>query len=191
MSFSSTPLRATDAMPELVRRVALILAALAGLVAARFLRRPHLAGLIVPLWHRLQRVAPRLGRVMARPAVMRARPVRVATAMATRPAGVRLPNGRGWLVRELGYEAVAVRSQLEALLNEPAMRAALAAAPAAGRVLRPVFRMLGLADLTVTTDAGAARGGARPEGSAAPDRDRNAGDAVASGAGVGGKTALA
>ena len=40
-------------------------------------------------------------------------------------------------------------------------------------------------------DAGAALGGARPEGSAAPDRDRNAGDAVASGAGVGGKTALA
>ena len=103
VSFSSTPLRATDSMPELVRRVALILAALAGLVAARFLRRPHLAGLIVPLWHRLQRVAPRLGRVMARPVVMRA----------------------------------------------------------------------------------------RPEGSAAPDRDRNAGDAVASGAGVGGKTALA
>ena len=70
MYFTPSPLNPTDAMPELARRVGLILADLAGLVAARFLRRPHVAGLIVLLWHRLQRVAPRLARAMARPPVL-------------------------------------------------------------------------------------------------------------------------
>ncbi|MBC7634318.1 MAG: hypothetical protein H7251_01820 [Acetobacteraceae bacterium] len=68
-------------------------------------------------------------------------------------APVRLPTGRGWLVRELGYEAVACALQLEALLTEPAMRAALQALPAAGRVLRPVCRILGVPEAVIATIA--------------------------------------
>lgn len=59
-------------------------------------------------------------------------------------ARVRLPCGRGWLVRALGWEAVAYGSQLAALLAEPEMVALLAAVPGVGRVLRPLGRMLGV-----------------------------------------------
>lgn len=141
-----------DAVPELARRVGLILAALAALVAARFLRRPGLAGLIVPLWRRLTHVARRL-RAAARPGRV-CRPAGAGAAVAGEDPGwrlpaVRLPTGRGWLVRELGWEAVGFGSQLAAVLAKPEMQAALAALPRLGRVLRPVCAMLGLDCLAV------------------------------------------
>ncbi|MBC7636130.1 MAG: hypothetical protein H7251_11060 [Acetobacteraceae bacterium] len=55
-----------------------------------------------------------------------------------------LPPGRGWLVREVGWEATGYMAQLEALLAEVTSRASLASAPAAGRLLRPICRMLGV-----------------------------------------------
>ncbi|MBC7636036.1 MAG: hypothetical protein H7251_10585 [Acetobacteraceae bacterium] len=130
------------AAPELVRRLGQILAELAAVVAARFLRRPHLMGLTVLLWSRLSRAAQRFGRVMTRPRKQRS-PRTDRRVYRTRSAAG-LPQGRGWLVRELGYEAVAFGCQLEALLAEPAMQAALVARPAAGRILRPLCRMLGV-----------------------------------------------
>ena len=48
------------------------------------------------------------------------------------------------MLRELGWEIAVYRSQLEDLLAEPDMRAALAAMPGAWRVLRPLCRMLGV-----------------------------------------------
>ncbi len=53
-----------------------------------------------------------------------------------------LPTARGWLVRALGPEAAACATQLEALLAEPAAAELLALAPSAGRILRPIARML-------------------------------------------------
>ena len=149
---TAAPFTPTDAAPETVQRFARILGALAGLIAARFLRRPDLLALIVPLWRWLNRAVRRLERAVARPVVARApgaKRERTATAPA---AGMRLPGGRGWLVRVLGYEAAAYASQLQHLLREPEMQALLAAMPAVGRVLRPVCRMLG-----VTAVAGLAR----------------------------------
>ena len=137
-------------VPELAQRLGMILAALAALVAARFLRRPGLAGLIIPLWRRLTHVARRF-RAAMRPTVRRRLPVprNPTNKDATdKVATVRLPGGRGWLVRELGYEAAGYGSQLEALLSEPAMRAALVAMPRVRRVLRPLCRMLGLSCVT-------------------------------------------
>lgn len=135
-----SPLSADAA--ELVRRLGMILAGLAALVAARFLRNPRLIGLIGPLWRRLTHVASRIERAMARPLRAQAKRVRRDTCSPTRPA--QLPQGRGWLVRELGYEAVGFGLQLQHLLTEPAMQAALATMPAAGLILRPVCRMLGM-----------------------------------------------
>ncbi|MBC7635310.1 MAG: hypothetical protein H7251_06880 [Acetobacteraceae bacterium] len=137
---ASSPLSADAA--ELVRRLGMILAGLAALVAARFLRNPRLIGLIGPLWRRLTHVASRIERAMARPLRARAKRLRRDTPSPTRPA--QLPRGRGWLVRELGYEAVGFGLQLQHLLTEPAMQAALATMPAAGLILRPVCRMLGM-----------------------------------------------
>ena len=88
-------------------------------------------------------------------------PVRVATPRVTtvRARAVRLPSGRGWLVRALGYEAAGYGSQLAALLAEPELQALLTTVPAAGRILRPLCRMLGvepvgaLVPVTVASDA--------------------------------------
>jgi len=131
--------------PELARRMGLILGALAAVVARRFLREPALAGLIVTLWHRLNRVARRFEQAVLRPRPQRVRAKRVVVAdapvVAPRP---RVPGGRMWLVKVLGWEAVGHGSQLSALLAEPEMRAVLEAVPAVGRILRPVCRMLGI-----------------------------------------------
>ena len=72
------------------------------------------------------------------------RQVRAARVVKARVVKVRLPSGRGWLVRALGYEAAGYGSQLAALLAEPELQALLLAAPAAGRILRPLCRMLGV-----------------------------------------------
>ncbi len=60
------------------------------------------------------------------------------------PSAVRLPQGRLWLVRELGWEAAGFGCQLEALLAEPGMRAVLDAVPGVRRILQPICRMLGV-----------------------------------------------
>ena len=150
MDSSPPPLALTPADPQdLARRVGLILAALAALVAARFLRRPGHAGLIVPLWRRLTHVARRmvaaLRPVRPRRAAPRARAMPTPDdAARDRVTAPRLPQGRGWLVRDLGYEAAGFGSQLQAVLEAPDVAALLVMHPAVARVLRPVCHMLGL-----------------------------------------------
>lgn len=147
--FGVTPvLGLPEGLSDLVRRLGVILAGLAAVVAARFVRMPAWAGLTVRVWQRLTHVAPRVGRVMLRGLAQGgAKRVRVSRAGQQRGvdavARVRLPGGRGWLVRVLGYEAAGYRSQLEALLASPEMAAALEAMPEIGRVLRPICLMLG------------------------------------------------
>jgi len=52
------------------------------------------------------------------------------------------PGRFGWLVRLASYHAAGYGSQLRAVLGQPEMIALLRAAPQAGRILRPVCRML-------------------------------------------------
>jgi len=169
MSITSPPPDLSLESPEVVRRLGMIVTALAALVARRFLRHPKLSGLVGPLWSWLNRRVQRFARAVARP-------VRVAETAAqprherkpTAARGVRLPAGRGWLVRELGWEAAAFRCQLETLLAEPAMVALLAAKPAVGRVLRPLGWMLGVPGLA--TKVAAAKVAAKPVTAAKPAR---------------------
>jgi len=161
----------------------LILGALAALIARAFLRRPKLAGLIVPLWQVLTHIAPRFARALTQ-APRAARAPRHSPTPAARKPAMRLPSGRGWLVRELGYEGVAYMSQLQHLLDDPEMRAALTAMPAAQRVLRSVCRMLGVPNLPAPAPAAVAlaTGGVRPDSMpAAPAAACLPGDAVAGG----------
>ena len=152
MNINAPPINPLADVPELLRRLGAIMAGLAAVVARRFLRNPRLVGLIVPLWQRLTHIALRIERAVGR--TTRVRPRRAGQGGGKRMiAPMRLPTGRGWLVRELGYEAVAFALQLEALLTEPAMRAALQALPAAGRVLRPVCRILGVPEAVIATIA--------------------------------------
>ena len=141
MIVSTEPFGLPDDAPELARRFAVIMAGLGALVAARFLRMPHLSGFTLLLYGRLNRAVRRFHRALTQPPQVRVVRARVA---AVRVRSLELPRGRGWIVRELGWEAAAFMGYLENLLAEIATQMALAGVPRAGRILRPVCRMLGV-----------------------------------------------
>ena len=130
-----------EVAPEMVRRVEMIVSAVAALIARRFLRDPRFMALIVPLWGWLNRTVRRMGRVRVVAAVPVVRAKREPVASVPR---VLLPAGKAWLVKALGWEAAGYGSQLQALMQEPEMVALLAAVPGVVRVLRPLGRMLGV-----------------------------------------------
>ena len=66
---------------------------------------------------------------------------RPATPVAT-PPRQRDPSSHGWLAR-IHHPARQIACQVEHLLAQPDTRAFVAAAPQAGRLLRPLCRMLG------------------------------------------------
>jgi hypothetical protein len=131
--------------PDFARRLGVILAGLAALIARRFVRDPFHAALIVPLWRHITRAARRLDRAFAR---LAAAPAPAPSPRRPHPAGPHrrsvLPTRRGWLVATLGSEAAAYASQLAFLLAEPEAAAALANSLAARRTLAPIRHMLGL-----------------------------------------------
>jgi hypothetical protein len=131
--------------PDFARRLGVILAGLAALIARRFVRDPFHAALIVPLWRHITRAARRLDRAFAR---LAAAPAPAPSPRRPHPAGPHrrsvLPTRRGWLVATLGSEAAAYASQLKFLLAEPEAADALANSLAARRTLAPIRRMLGL-----------------------------------------------
>ncbi len=131
------------AAPDFARRLGVILAGLAALVARRFLRDPFRAALVVPLWTHLTHAARRLNRAFARLAAARAPRPRRPRASGPRRAPT-FPTRRGWLVAALGSEAASYATQIESLLAEPTAAAALARSLAARRTLAPIRRMLGL-----------------------------------------------
>ena len=130
--------------PEFAGRFGRILALLAKLVAASFLRNPRLVLLIIPLCARLNRLRQRCERLMAHLAAGRLPRPRKPGPSGPHPSGPALPTRRAWLVRELGSEAACYGSQMQALLAEPAAVELLLHAPAARRIVNPILRMLGL-----------------------------------------------
>jgi hypothetical protein len=58
--------------------------------------------------------------------------------------GPALPRRFGWLVKVGGYRAAGFGSQLQTVLSTPEMAEMLAAAPQAGRILRPLCRALAI-----------------------------------------------
>ena len=122
-----------------------ILSDLQAAIAARAARDRTLTVLLLAVWGRIARMRGRLERLVAlwRAGILPApRPPRARkpAKSTSRPA---YPTGPDWLLRTLGYEAVAVGLQLRHLLTEAECGAFLAAVPQAGRVLRPLLRMLG------------------------------------------------
>jgi hypothetical protein len=109
--------------------------------------RGGLAGLLTALlFGRLIRRGLRFAALLAafRAGTLRALPPRAPgsprPARSSEPP--RLPGGFGWLVRRCGWQAAGYGSQLRALLAEPEVVALLRAAPQAGRIFRPLCRML-------------------------------------------------
>ena len=81
----------------------------------------------------------------ARPGLReRSRPAERASGLPASPKRGRLPARFGWLLR-FGSEVACHRSQLEHwLTTNPELGKLLAAAPQAGRILRPLCHMLGI-----------------------------------------------
>ncbi len=100
-----------------------------GLLTGRLLRlNTRLAGLLAR-WRAGTLPRPRAPRP-GRPSVRRERP--------------RYPTRHAWLVVEVGHTAAVYGLYIEQVLAEPAFAEFIAAAPQAGRLLRPLCRMLGV-----------------------------------------------
>jgi hypothetical protein len=154
--------------PDFSRRLRLILNTLTALIARRFLREPRLAALIVPLWSRLNRAARRFERLMTCLAAGRLPKPRKSGPSGPHRSVAALPTGRGWLVAALGPEAAACAMQLQTLLAEPATAELLAAAPTAGRILRPLARLLAIGAFAPRPRPARAAPGTAPPGEPPP-----------------------
>ncbi len=158
-------------------RFAAIIDGLCKAVAASLGRGGMTGPLIILIWSRLRRMATRFTRLAARvragkPSVARRRP---ASSRPARPRPPRLPNRFAWLPG-LVPPAAAYGSQLQYLLMDPQMAALIAAAPQAGRILRPLCRMLGVRPPPILT-ANLLRPRPAPRG--APSRPAASGPAPA------------
>jgi hypothetical protein len=125
-------------------RFALVIAGLCRAIAARSAWHRLATPLLVLVWSRLGRTAARFAALAAR--VRAGTPSPSTAACRSGPSGPppqRLPGNFAWLLRFVP-EAAASASQLQHLLADPDMAALLAAAPQAGRLLRPLCRMLGV-----------------------------------------------
>ncbi len=128
-------------------RFAAIIDLLHRAVAARIAGGALAGPLIILICGRLRRMARRFASLAARHVAGRLHIRR--RAPSPRPARRRsgppgwYPRGHAWLVR-LVPAAAGGGSQLQYLLAEPEMADFLAAAPQAGRILRPLCRALGI-----------------------------------------------
>jgi len=128
-------------LPIVIRALRVAVAAWGG--------RRLIEGVLVLLLHRrLGEVCGRLERLMARFAAglpMRLGVRAVVCSPGSGVPGVRLwPRRFGWLCAAAAHEAAGFGEQIRAVLAHPDMVALLAAAPQAGRLLRPVCRALGI-----------------------------------------------
>jgi hypothetical protein len=132
-------------MPTLATCFSLILAGLRAAIAPVAARDRARTTLLVLLWGRLARMATRFERLFARwraGTLPRPRPARAGQRTRRQPHP-HLPANPAWLVAMV-RETAPMASQLQHLLAHPDIADFLAAAPQAGRILRPLCHMLGL-----------------------------------------------
>jgi hypothetical protein len=152
----SPPIQAVA--PALSARFSLMLQELRRVIAVRCAGRDAAITvarpLLILLWAQLNRTVARFNVLAARVAAgqLAAPRPRPAHDNASRPAPLSplpsrarpmWPTGSGWLVR-LVPEAACSAGGLHYLVTQPELAALLAAAPQAGRLLRPLCRLLGV-----------------------------------------------
>ena len=138
--------------PSLSQRLTLVVQALRAAIAAHAARDRATVALAWLVWPYLNRLAARFaalaarvqaGKLAAAPTTrLRAAP-EVLRLQVPRLRPPTLPQGFAWLAR-LAPSILPLRSQVCHLLGDPELAALLAAAPGAGRILRPLCRMLGI-----------------------------------------------
>jgi len=106
--------------------------------------------LMMLIWRYLHRPVQRLQRLIEKLQAGTLTPPRPRAITPTPPIPrapkLRLPNHHAWLIR-LIQRTAQLHAQLEILIARPEMAELLAAAPQAGRILRPLCRMLGIRPL--------------------------------------------
>jgi hypothetical protein len=127
---------------SLANRLSPAIDALCATIAHHAARHRALASLMLLVWSRLRRLLTRLDRLATRWQTGALRPTRPGGKPGTTPHS-RIPTGHAWLVR-LVPPAAQFAPQVEALLHDPELASLLQAAPQAGRLLRPLCRMLGI-----------------------------------------------
>ena len=115
-------------------------------------RHRPLAPLLVLVWTRLRRTVARLDRLAARWQQGRLRPARIRIRGQRRPPQIhpaeaalprRTPAGHAWLIR-LHQPIAQWAPRIQLMLDDPEIIALCAAAPQAGRLLRPLCRMFAI-----------------------------------------------
>ncbi len=116
-------------------------------IARHSVRHPAVTPIVLLVCARLTRLIARLDRLSQKhqAGTLRAPAPRPASAPREPVAkpGLRLPARRGWLV-QMVPAAGAAGGAVHALLQDPEARALVEAAPQAGRLFRPLARMLGV-----------------------------------------------
>ena len=138
-----------EPLTTLARRLFQIFTGLYGLreaIGRHSVRYPAITPIVLLVCARLSRMIARLDRLTLKHQAGTRHPRAPRTAKAphtgTKP-GLRLPTRRGWLV-QMVPAAAAAGGAVHALLQDPETRALVEAAPQAGRVFRPLARMLGV-----------------------------------------------
>ena len=123
----------------------IILTNLKAAIAVVSARERGLSALLVIVWGRLSRMVVRMERLIALWRAGTLPKARASRAGRTCKTGerVRLPTGPAWLL-DYVREAGGFGAQIESLLTQEEFAAFVAAVPQAGRVLRPLCRMLGV-----------------------------------------------
>ena len=138
--------------PSLSQRLTLVVQALRAAIAAHAARDRATVALAWLVWPYLNRLAARFTALAARVSAGKgvvAPTTRLRAAaegphlQVPRPRPPGLPQGFAWLAR-LAPSILPLRSQVCHLLGDPELAALLAATPQAGRILRPLCRMLGI-----------------------------------------------
>ena len=131
---------------KIMKNFTAILSDLQAAIAVVAARERHLTVLLVAVWGRIARMRLRLERLIALwragmlPPPRKSRAGEARTSIRQKSV---FPTSPAWLVVTV-REAGAFGSQLEHLLSQAECVEFLAAVPQAGRILRPLCRMLGV-----------------------------------------------
>jgi hypothetical protein len=130
--------------PDLAQSFALVIAGLCRATASHIVVDRGAGPLLIRIFIRLHRLAARLTSLVSQVQAGKLPPPGPghSTGGASRRQP-RLPERSGWLLRLVPGTAV-YAGQVQTLLDDPQTAALLEAAPQAGRILRPLCRMLAL-----------------------------------------------
>jgi hypothetical protein len=133
---------------DVLRLFAISIAGLLKLVFHAFFRHPNPPMSGQDLYNYISRTSRRFARLLPRLAAGIQPRQRPAPRIERKPRAnprLQLPRRNAWLRAALGYYVSGYGSQIAFLLDQPETAALIAASPQAHRLLRPFFRMFGIA----------------------------------------------